>query len=48
MDVVESRSAQVDDRYSFASERRFVNHEWLFQAIAFLAFRAGGAPASCA
>jgi len=41
-DVVDARSAVVADHYSFTSQPVFMNHEWLFQAIAFVVFRFGG------
>jgi hypothetical protein len=42
-DIVASRSAQLPDRYSFASDRPWINHEWLAETIMYGAYRVGGA-----
>lgn len=41
-DVVAARSAVLGDPYSYTSAGTFMNHEWLFQVLAYSAFHAFG------
>jgi hypothetical protein len=42
-DMVAARSVQLPDRYSFASDRPWINHEWLAETIMYGAYRVAGA-----
>jgi hypothetical protein len=43
-DIVQARSAHLDDHYSFTSDRAWINHEWLAEVLMYLAYwTAGGA-----
>jgi hypothetical protein len=41
-DVIESGTIHIPERYSFASDRLWINHEWLAETVMFLAYRAAG------
>jgi hypothetical protein len=41
-DIVAGRSAHPTEQYSFTSDRPYMDHEWLFQAGMYLAYRAAG------
>lgn len=41
-DVIAARSAVLVDTYSFTGTGTFTNHEWLFEALAYLAFSGFG------
>jgi hypothetical protein len=41
-DIVHSRSIVQVDRYSFTSDRSWINHEWLAEVALFAAYRVGG------
>lgn len=42
-DIVAARSVPATDPYSFSSDRRWINHEWLAEVLMYLSYRAGGA-----
>src|SRR5580765_6308825 len=42
-DIVSARSAHLVDRYSFTSDRPWINHEWLSEAVMYVAYSAAGA-----
>jgi hypothetical protein len=42
-DVVAARSAHLVDRYSFTSDRPWINHEWLSEVVIYGAYDAAGA-----
>src|ERR1051325_7607943 len=41
-DIVHERTIVQADRYSFTSDRPWINHEWLSEVIFFTAWRLGG------
>jgi hypothetical protein len=41
-DIVAGRSAHPAEQYSFTSDRPYMDHEWLFQAGLYLAYRTAG------
>ena len=43
-DILDDRLITAQDPYSFTSDRRWVNHEWLAEVFMALAYRAGGGP----
>lgn len=43
-DTVAARAVQTVDRYSFASDRPWINHEWLAEALMYLAYAAAAGP----
>jgi hypothetical protein len=43
-DIVAARSAHLVDRYSFTSDRPWINHEWLSEVVMYGAYNAAGAP----
>ena len=43
-DIVAARSAHLVDRYSFTSDRPWINHEWLSEVAMYGAYNAAGAP----
>ena len=43
LDIVQSRSLDIADRYSFTSDRPWVNHEWLSEIAIALAWQTAGA-----
>jgi hypothetical protein len=43
-DIVTARSAHLADPYSFTSDRPWINHEWLSEAVMYLAYAAAGTP----
>src|SRR5262249_52927155 len=42
-DIVAARSAHLVDRYSFTSDRPWINHEWLSEVVMYGAYNALGA-----
>jgi hypothetical protein len=42
-DIVAARSAHLVDRYSFTSDRPWINHEWLSEVVMYGAYHAFGA-----
>jgi hypothetical protein len=42
-DIVAARSAHLVDRYSFTSDRPWINHEWLSEVVMYVAYNAAGA-----
>jgi len=42
-DIIAARSAHLVDRYSFTSDRPWINHEWLSEVAMYLAYRGAGA-----
>ena len=42
-DIVAARSVHLDDRYSFTSDRPWINHEWLSEVAMYGVYNAGGA-----
>jgi hypothetical protein len=42
-DIVAARSAHLVDRYSFTSDRPWINHEWLSEVVMYGAYNAFGA-----
>jgi hypothetical protein len=42
LDVLDGGGVAPADRYSFTSDRSWVNHEWLFEVVLGLAYRAAG------
>jgi len=43
-DIVAARSAHLVDRYSFTSDRPWINHEWLAEVVMYGAYNVAGAP----
>ncbi|HZT77247.1 MAG TPA: hypothetical protein VFA27_11355, partial [Vicinamibacterales bacterium] len=43
-DIVARRGVPRLDPYSFASDRPWINHEWLAEIVMYAAYRAGGGP----
>ena len=41
-DMVSARTVHVADRYSFTSDRPWINHEWLAEIVIYGAYRAAG------
>ena len=41
-DMVAARSVHLSDRYSFSSDRPWINHEWLAEVAMYSAYRVGG------
>lgn len=41
-DVIDSGTIHIAERYSFASDRLWINHEWLAETVLFLAYRVAG------
>src|SRR5712691_593080 len=41
-DTVAERTVHLPDRYSFASDRPWINHEWLAEVVMYGAYAAGG------
>jgi hypothetical protein len=44
LDILEARSLESVDPYSFTSDRPWINHEWLSEVLIALAWQAAGAP----
>jgi hypothetical protein len=42
-DIVAARSAHLVDRYSFTSDRPWINHEWLSEVVMYVAYHVAGA-----
>jgi hypothetical protein len=42
-DILAARSVHLNDSYSFASDRRWINHEWLSEVAMYVAYHAAGA-----
>jgi hypothetical protein len=42
LDMVAAQTVRIGDRYSFTSDRPWINHEWLAEAAMAMAYRAGG------
>ena len=42
LDIIRDRHVHTSDPYSFTSDRRWINHEWLAEVVFAAAFRAGG------
>jgi hypothetical protein len=43
-DTVAARAVETVDRYSFASDRPWINHEWLAETLMYLAYAAAAGP----
>jgi hypothetical protein len=43
-DIVSTRAIPATDSYSFLSDRRWINHEWLSECVMYVAYAAAGPP----
>lgn len=44
LDILDQRQIHTSDPYSFTSDRRWINHEWLAELALAISYRAAGAP----